>query len=175
MQSVRSLAGTLVLCSLALLAARAAVAAPPPPPPTFWTASHCEQVLRARDHWVPTADGYVFHLGLTICVGTGGSEACMRTSGHRSRRYSQFTVFTRSHYISGVVRSFILATRAGHGLFRIGPAGDQYVGWPAEFYMSPASVRLLATNATPARFRTLVAPLEAQLTRRENATSCTER
>ena len=149
---MRSMAGTLVVGSLVLVAARSAAAAPPPPPPKFWTVSHCEQVFRARDHWVPTADGYIFHLGLTICVGTGGSQACTWTSDHRFRRYSQFTVFTRSHYVGGVVRSFVLATRAARGLFRIGPAGDQYVGWPAEFYMSPASVRLLATNATPARF-----------------------
>jgi hypothetical protein len=79
-----------------------------------------------------------------------------------------------SHYIGGVVRSFTLATRASHGLFRIGPAGDQYIGWPAEFYMSPTSVKLLATNATPARFCTIVAPLAAQLTHQDNATGCTD-
>lgn len=165
-----------VLTRFGLLSAAVVVGsagAVPKPPPKFWTVSRCEQVFRARDHWVPNAEGYVFHLGLTICAGTGGSRACAWTSDHRSRLYSQFTVFTRSRYIGGVVRSFALATRAGHGLVRIGPAGDQYLRWPAEFYVSPASVRLLAPKSTPARFRAIVAPLAAHLTRQETATSCT--
>ncbi len=169
---MRSLVAATMVFGLCLPVCASAGAAPPPPP-KFWTVRHCEQVLRARDHWVPTADGHVFHLGLTVCVGTGGPEACTWTSGRRSRRYSQFTVFTRSRFIGGVVRSFMLTTRAGPGLFRIGPAGDQYVGWPAEFYTSPTSVRLLATNATPTRFRTIVALLAARLAHQENATGCT--
>jgi hypothetical protein len=169
-----SFAAKLVPSALVLMTAATAVAASPPAqPPKFWTVSRCEQVFRARDHWVPNAQGYVFHLGLTICVGTGGPEACLWTAGRRSRLYSQFTVFTRSRYIGGAVRSFTLTTRAGHGLVRIGPAGDQYLKWPAEFYFAPASVRLLATESTPARFRTIVAPLAAHVTEQENADGCT--
>jgi hypothetical protein len=170
---IHSLAGTLVLGSLVLLVVGRAGAAPPPLA-KFWTASHCEQVLHAQDHALPTADGNYFHAGLTTCVGTGGPLACEWTSDHRSRLYSQFTVFTRARYIGGIVRSFTIATRAGHGLIRMGHhAGDDYAKYRADFYTSPASVRLVATNATPARFRTIVAPLAARLTQQENATSCT--
>ena len=171
---IRSLAGTLVLASLVLLLAGWTGAAPLPPLAKFWTASHCKQVLHAHDHALPTADGDYFHAGLTICVGTGGAPACEWTSDHRSRVYSQFMVFTRARYIGGSVRSFIIATRASHGLIRMGHhAGDDYAKYRADFYMSPASVKLVATNATPARFRTVVAPLAAHLTQQENATSCT--
>lgn len=166
----RSVVVTLALG--ALLAAARAAAAPPPPPPKYWSVGRCEQLFR-RDHWVTNTQGYAFHLGLTVCVGTGGPRACVWTSGRRSRLYSQFTVFTRSRFIDGVVRSFTLATRAGPGLSRIGPGGDQYAGWPAEFYFSPASVRLVAPDATPARFRVIVAPLASDLTRQEAATGCT--
>src|SRR5690349_257801 len=103
---MRSLVAMMMLFSLGLLVCASAGAASPPPlpPPKFWSVSRCGQVFRARDHWVPTADGYPFHLGLTVCVGTGGPEACTWASGHRSRRYSQFTVFTRSRFVGGVVR-----------------------------------------------------------------------
>jgi hypothetical protein len=156
-----------VLGVLVLVAAPTAAAKPPPPPPPkFWTVDRCEQLF-ARDHGVTNAQGYGFHLGLTICVGTGGPQACTGVSGRRL--YSQFTVFTRSRFIGGVVRSFTLATRAGPGLARIGP---RQRGRPAEFYYSPTSVRMLAPDATPARFRTIVAPLAAELTHEENATRC---
>ncbi|MDP9286043.1 MAG: hypothetical protein M3P41_13975, partial [Actinomycetota bacterium] len=60
-------------------------------------------------------------------------------------------VFTRSRLGGGIVRSWTLATRGGHGLVPVRHhAGDQYVGWPPDFYMS--SVKLLATDATQARF-----------------------
>jgi hypothetical protein len=39
--------------------------------------------------------------------------------------------------------------------------------------MSPASVRLLSTNASPARFRSIVATIATRLTQQENATGCT--
>lgn len=156
-----------VLGVLVLVAARTAAAKPPPPPPPkFWAVERCEHLF-ARDHGVTNAQGYGFHLGLTICVGTGGPQACTWASGRRL--YSQFAVFTRSRFIGGVVRSFTLATRAGPGLARIGPRQRR---WPAEFYYSPTSVRLLAPDASRAQFRTIVAPLAARLTQQEDATGC---
>ena len=97
----------------------------------------------------------------------------------RARLYSELTVFTRLRQrnvagtvVPGVVRSFTLATRARPGFARIvHHYGDQYAGWPADFFM--AHVRLLATYATPARFRSIVAPLAAHVARQENATGCT--
>lgn len=165
---------TLVLFSLVVLVAAAlAGAAPPPPPPKFWTVSRCEQEVRVHDR-VVTAQGYGFHVGLRVCVGTGGPQACEWASDHGSRLYSRFTVFSRSRYIGGVVRSWTLATRGGDGLVAVlAHAGDQYVGWPAEFFMSPVSVRVVASNATPARFRSIVAPIAAGLTRQQNAAGCT--
>jgi hypothetical protein len=171
---IRFLARTVVSGGLILLMAGWAGTAPPPPLAKFWTASQCKQVLLAHDHALPTAEGYFFHAGLTICVGTGGPGACTWTSDHRSRLYSQFTVFTRARYIGSIVRSFTIATRPGNGLIRMGHhAGDHYARYRTDFYASPASVRLVATNATPSRFRTTVAPLAARLTQQENATSCT--
>src|SRR5262249_60055346 len=85
-------------------------------------------------------------------------------------------VHARSRYVGRVVRSFTLFTRASPGLDRNAHhAGDQYVGWPADYYMSPTSVRLLAVNATAARFRSIVASLAARLTQQENTTGCTGR
>jgi hypothetical protein len=167
-----SLAATLVLCSLGLLVS-AWAGAVPKPPPKFWSVSRCERVLHARDYGIPTAEGHGFHVGQLVCVGTGGTQACRWTSGHRSRLYSEFRVFGRARYIGSIVRSWTLATRSGHGLVRLGHhAGDQYVGWPADFYVSPMSVRLLATSSTPASFRSIVAPIAARLTQQENATGC---
>jgi hypothetical protein len=171
---MRSLAATLVLCSLVLVTAGWADAAPPPPPAKFWTVSRCERVLHAYDYALPTADGHRFHVGQRVCVATGGPHTCKWTFGHTSRLYSGFTVFTRSRYIGGVVRSWTLATRGGHGLVGMWHrAGDWDAGWPPDFYMSPVSVNLLATNAAPARFRSIVAPMAALLTQQENATGCT--
>ena len=174
---MRSLA-MLVLLSLVLGAAASADAAtPPPPPPKFWTANRCERtLLRYPDEGGSTVDGYGFHVGLAICVGTGGPHACKWTTVQRSRLYSQFTVFSRSRYVGGTVRSFTLTTRGGPGLVPDRHIfGDRYVGWPADYYMSPASVRQLATDTTPARFRSIVAPLAARLTQQANATACTGR
>lgn len=171
---MRSLAAALVLCSLVLVAAGAVAAAKPPPqPPKFWSVSRCERVLHMRDYVYPTAQGYGFHVQQAVCVGTGGPNACEWMSDHRARLFSEFRVFGRSRHIGSIVRSWTLATRGGHGLVRIGHhAGDQYVGWPADFYVSPASVRLLATTSTPAGYRSIVAPIAARLTRQENAAGC---
>jgi hypothetical protein len=97
----------------------------------------------------------------------------------RARLYSELAVFTRLRQrnvagtvVPGVVRSFTLATRARPGFARIvHHYGDQYASWPADFFM--AHVRLLATYVTPARFRSIVAPLAAHVARQENATGCT--
>ena len=173
---MRSLAATLVLCSLVLVGAGLAGAAtPPPPPPKFWTVSRCERTLHVPgDDGASTAEGYHFWVGLRVCVGTGGQQACEWTSDHRSRLYSQFRVFSRGRSRSGVVRSWTLATRGGVGLVAITRYGaDQFDGWPADFFMSPGSVKLLATDATPARFRSIVTPIAARLTQQQNATDCT--
>lgn len=168
---MRSVAGALVLASVVLLVAGWAGAAPPPPAAKFRTASRCESVLHTQDWGALTADGYGFHIGLAVCVGTGGPSACMWTSDRRSRLYSEFTVFSRARYIGGIVRSWTLATRARHGFVR---EGRRYpASWPAAYYMAPASVRLLATNSTPAGFRSIVTPLAARLTQQETATGCT--
>ena len=111
---MRSLAATLVVCSLVLVAAGLAGAATPQPPPKFWTVSRCERTLHVQgDGRVVTADGYGFFVGLRVCVGTGGSQACEWAADHRSRLYSQFRVFSRSRYVGGIVRSWTLTTRGG--------------------------------------------------------------
>jgi hypothetical protein len=72
----------------------------------------------------------------------------------------------------GVVRSFTLATRARTGFDPIvHHYGDQYVGWPADFFLS--HVRLLAIRTNAARFRSIVAPIAARLRQQGNATGCT--
>ena len=117
------------------------------------------------------SQGYGFHVGLRVCVGMGAPQACKWTADHRSRLYSQFLVFSRSRYVGGIVRSWTLATRGGAGLVAVRRhGGDAYVGWPADFYTSPSSVKLLAPNASPARFRSIVAPLAARVREQENAT-----
>jgi hypothetical protein len=173
---MRSLA-MLVLFGVVLVAA-GRVSAAPLPPPKFWSPARCERVLQLygdREGGLTVA-GHGFHIGLVICVGGGGPRACKWTFDHRSRLYSQFTVFSRSRYVGGVVRSFTLFTRGGPGLIRYAHhAGDQYVGWPGDYYMSAASVRLLATGVSQARFRSIVAPLAARLSQQENASGCTNR
>lgn len=167
-----------MLLSLVPVAAASAHTAPKPPP-KFWSVARCEQtVLRAyviggrpMRFGLPTGDGHVFGVAQRVCAGSGGARACRWTAGHRSRLYSEFRVFTRSPLNGGVGRSFTLATRAGHGFVKIVHRyGDQYVGWPADFYMS--SVKRLATDATAARFRSLVAPLAARVAQQENAGGC---
>jgi hypothetical protein len=173
--SMRVLATTLVLSSLGLLVSGSAGAVPKPPP-KFWSVSRCERVLHTRDYGMLTAEGHRFHVGQLVCVGTGGPQACRWTTGHRSRLYSEFRVFGRTRYIGSIVRSWTLATRSGHGLVPlVHHGGDQYVGWPADFYVSPMSVRLLATSSTPASFRSIVAPIAARVAQQENATGCTGR
>jgi len=179
LRSMRILAATLVLCSLGLLVSGSAGAVPKPPP-KFWGVSRCEHVLLGvygyaspvvpAGYGLPTGDGHSsFHPDRAICVGSGGPHDCRWTSGHRFRLYSQFTVFARSPG-GGVVRSWTLATRAGPGL---SPVRHHYGnhGWPPDFYMS--RVKLLATDATPERFHSIVAPLAARVARQENATGCT--
>jgi hypothetical protein len=118
-----------------------------------------------------------------ICVGTGGAASCRWTSGHRGRLYSELRVFAwyrQANFSSlgmpglepGVVRSFALATRARPGFARIvHHYGDQYVGWPADFYMG--QVRLLGTYVSAGRFRTFVAPLTARFAQHAKTTNCT--
>ena len=165
----RSLAATLVLCSLGLLVVGSAGAVPKPPP-KFWSPARCERVMLTQHPAVRQV----------LCVGSGGPVTCRWTSGRRARLYSEFTVFTRlrQRYVAGagvepgVVRSFTLATRARPGFGRIvHHYGDQYIGWPADFFMG--YVRLLATHATPAGFRSIIAPIAARLMQKEKTTSCT--
>ena len=170
MNVIRLLAASLVLCGLGLFATSSAGAVPKQPP-KFWSPARCARAMLERPITPPLQ---------VICVGTGGPSTCRWTSGHRARLYSEFTVFTRYRqgYVPsagllepGVVRSFTLATRARPGLARIvHHYGDQYAGWPADFFKD--HVRVLATHTTPARFRSLVAPIAARLTRNET-TGCT--
>ena len=173
---MRSLAATLVLSSLVLVAAGSAGAATPQPPPKFWTVSRCQRTLHVQgDDRAVTADGYGFFVGLRVCVGTGGSQACEWAADHRSRLYSQFRVFSRSRYVGGIVRSWTLTTRGGAGLVairRLHPDHSPSV-FPADFFMSPASVRIVAPNATPARFRSIVAPIAARVMQQQNTIDCT--
>ena len=151
-----------------------AAAAVPQPPPKFWSPGRCERVLLGVFGYasLPDGNGHYFRVGQAICVGSGGADACRWTTGHRSRLYSEFWVFTRSPLNGGVVRSWTLATRAGQ---RVVPVthhyGDHYVGWPPDFYMS--RTKLLATEATSARFRSIVAPIAARVVQQEKATGCT--
>lgn len=170
MNLMRVLAVTLSLCGVGLLAV-GSVGAVPKPPPKFWSPARCERVMLARPLTPPLQ---------VLCVGSGGPSACRWTSGHRVRLYSEFTVFARYRHTQvsgigfepGVVRSFTLATRARPGFVRIvSHWGDQYEGWPADFFK--AHRRVLATRTTPARFRSIVAPIAARLTQQENATGCT--
>lgn len=177
----RSLVGALAAGCLGLVVVGSAGAVPKPPP-KFWSAARCERVLLGIYGYasrvppgglgLPTGDGHAFHPGQAFCVGSGGPLACRWTAGHRVRLYSLFTVFSRSPLNGGVARSFTRTTRASPGLVKImHHAGDQYAGWPADFYMS--SVTLLTTNATPARFRTTIAPIAARLMRQETNITCT--
>jgi hypothetical protein len=176
MNLMRTLATAIVLFGLVAPAA-ASAGAVPKPPPKFWSPGRCERVLLATSGGpggfpLPDGSGHGFHLAQAFCVGSGGSLACRWTTGHRSRLYSTLRVFTRSPLNGGVVRSFTLGTRAGQSLVPVQPrGGDQYAGWPPGFYMS--STTLLATDATAARFRSLVAPMAARLAQQENATACT--
>jgi hypothetical protein len=168
---MRFLAATLALCSVGLLMVGSAGAVPKPAP-KFWSSARCERAMLARPLTPPLQ---------VLCVGTGGPSACRWTSGHRVRLYSEFTVFARYRQgnvggvrtvAPGVVRSFALTTRARPDFVPIvSHWGDQYQGWPADFFK--AHRRLLATHTTPARFRSIVAPIAARLTQQENAASCT--
>ena len=71
----------------------------------------------------------------------------------------------------GVVRSVTLSTRARPGFVRVlRHWGDRYVGWAAADINRDR--RLLATHASPARFRSIVAPIAARLRYEENASGC---
>jgi hypothetical protein len=160
----------LLLCGLGLLVS-ASAGAVPKPPPKFWSPARCERVMLTQHPSVSQV----------LCVGTGAPATCRWTSGHRARLYSEFAVFTRLLHRNvagdawvepGRVRSFPLATRARPGFGRIvHQYGDQYVGWPADFFMG--HVRLLATHVAPAQFQSIVAPIAARLMQQEKTTSCT--
>lgn len=163
------LAATFVLGGLSAAGSRGAV---PKAPPEFWSPARCERVLPEE------------HPGIRqlVCVGSGGAAACRWTTGHRARLYSELTVlawYRQANFSSlgmhglepGVVRSFTLATRARRGFARIVHRyGDEYVGWPADFYM--AHVRLLGTHIGMARFGAFVATIAAKLTREESTVNC---
>ena len=160
---------TLVLCGVGLVVVGSS-AAVPKPPSEFWSPARCERAMLARPLAPPEQ---------VVCVGTGGPTACRWTTGHRVRLFSEFMVFMRHRYSAGeglgphdgVVRSFTLATRARPGFHRVvSHWGDQYAGWPADFFKR--QVTRVANNATPAEFRSIVAPIAAQLTQHENATGC---
>jgi hypothetical protein len=113
---LRFLATTLLLCGLGLLVSASVGAAPPPP--KFWSPARCQRVMLARPLAPPSQ---------VLCVGIGGPSFSRWTSGHRARLYSEFRVFTRYRQTNvrgvglepGVVRSFMLATRARPGFTRV--------------------------------------------------------
>jgi hypothetical protein len=168
LRSMRVPGAALLLCGLGLLVP-ASAGAVPKPPPKFWSPARCERVMLTQHPAVRQV----------LCVGSDGPANCRWTSGHRARLYSELTVFTRlrqrnvaGQVVPGVVRSFTLATRARPGFDRIvHHYGDQYVGWPADFYI--AQVRLIATHVTAAHFRSVIAPFAARLMQEEKTTSCT--
>lgn len=163
---MRSLATTAVLCSLVLFGAGWAGASSHSRA-KFWSPRLCEQILQPYGLYaLPAGNGHHFNVAQAICIGHDGPRACQWSYRHRSRLYSEFTVFARSRLGGGLVRSWTLGTRAGHGLAPISRSSRT----PPDFYMS--SVTLLATNASPARFRSIVAPIAARLTQEENATGC---
>ena len=155
----------------------------PKPPPKFWSENRCERVVLdvygygSRIHGglgLPTGDGHGFHPSQAVCVASGGPRTCRWTSGHRVRLSAQFRVIARSPLNGGVIRSWTLATRAGRNLTPIRHhAGDQYAGWPPDFYMS--KVALLATNATAARFRFLATPFASRARQAERTVRCSGR
>jgi hypothetical protein len=178
---MRVLTTTLLLCCLGLLVSGQAGAVPKPPP-KFSSPAHCERLLLGvygygshfgdAGHPLPDGNGHYFHVGQATCVGSGGAHACRWTTGHRSRLYAEFRVFTRSPLNGGVVRSWTLATRLANDLVPVAHhGGERYAGWPADFYMS--TTNRLATDATPTRFRSIVTPIAARVAQQENATGCT--
>ena len=152
-RSMRSLTTTLVLCGLGLSLIGSAGAVPKPPP-KFWSPARCERVMLTQHPAVRQV----------ICIGSGGPTTCRWTSGHRAGLFSKLSPCSRG-FTNGtspvpsnpaLFRSFTLATRARTGFERIvHHYGDQYAGWPADFFLSHVGV--LATHATPARFRSIVA------------------
>ncbi len=152
---------TFALSCLGILAVPSAGAVPKAAP-KFWSAARCERVL-------PKQHPAILQV---ICVGSGGPGSCRWTSDHRARLYSELRVFAwyrQANFSSlgmsglepGVVRSFTLATRARPGFGRIvHHYGDQYAGWPADFYMG--QIRLIGTKVSAGRFRDLVVPLAAE-------------
>lgn len=164
----RFVAAMLVSCLLGLLVVGSAGAVPRPQP-RFWSVARCERVILSGRPLIRQV----------ICVADGESATCRWTSGHRARLYSEFTVFTRNRrrYVvgaglePGVVRLFTLTTRARPGFARIvHHYGDEYAGWPADFFMH--HVRLIATHVTAAPFRSAVAPVAAHLIEKEKAANC---
>lgn len=171
---MRFLAAAFVFCSLSLAAVGSAAAAkPPPPPPQFWSVSRCERVL-------PKEHPKILQV---TCVGSGGPARCRWASGRRMQLYSELRVFAwyrHAHFSTlgmtdlepGVIRAFTLATRARPGFARIVHRyGDQWLGWPADFYMG--QVRLVATRVSAAHFRAFVAPLADKLAEGAQSTGCT--
>ena len=132
MSPMRSLAATLVLCSLVLPAAASAAATAPPPPPKFWTINRCERAVHAHNYDSQlTVEGHAFYTRIAVCVGAGGPQACTWTSDHRARLYSEFTVLGAPSP-GGIVRSYTIATRARHGFIRVGIGLFYHHGWPAD-------------------------------------------
>jgi hypothetical protein len=170
---IRLLLVTSVVCTSGLLVI-ASAGAVPKPQAKFWTANRCEQVFRRHSYALRTLEGHHFWVGRAVCVGAGGSNACEWTSGHRSRLYSEFTVFTRARVIGGIVRSFTIATRSERGFVKTGrhDATIRYAGFPAYFYMSPSSVKILARTSTAARFRSIVGLTAARQIEADKTTNC---
>jgi hypothetical protein len=159
-----------------------AAGAVPQPLPKYWSAARCERTLLDRPRHL---------VKQVLCVPSSRPEGCRWTTGHRTRLYSEFTVLVRyrdaavgwvfgqkktvvGHLAAGVVRSFILATRAQPGLHPIAHDwGDAYVGRPPDFY--EGHDHDLATNITSTRFRSFVAPIAAPLLQQASTINCSGR
>jgi hypothetical protein len=130
----------------------------------YWTTLACTQ--NVQKFLLPTTDppGHNFYAVQAVCVGRGGQQTCQRSARGASRLYSAFTVFTRTDS-GGVIGSFTLYTHSGHGVPAWGKSSD-----PPPFYVS--HVKLIATNVSPARFRSTVGPIAARLRQHQNARGC---
>ena len=163
---MRFLAATLLLCGLGLLVS-GSVGAAPRAAAAILGPIHCERLL-LRIYGGPhlpgftTGDGHRFHLAQAICVGSGGATRLSmddRSSLPPLRRVHGVHALSSQRRRCSLVDARY--SRAPRSLPVARHAVIQFAGWPPDFYMS--RVTLLASDATPARFRSIVAPIAARI------------
>jgi hypothetical protein len=146
------LVARLVVVAIAVavpLGASSESAAAPAEHDWYWTPALCKSLL--QQHGMELADGRRFFVANAFCVGLGGSQNCMWSSGRRYRLYAQFVAFTRSY--DGAVRTFDLRTTDRRDY-------------------SATNIRLLGHEPSVARFRALIAPLASSLARQQHGKGC---